>query len=138
MQNYIVLLLLVIIAFSQANEVWTDSDCSQRCTCVNGQAQCETLECGANEECDQKNGITDCYCIDGFTRLGDSCARGEYQACSCIMNVYYYKLVVILYVWIKNQYTELELDRPFKAGIGGGGGGVKTPPFGAGIFIIFK
>ena len=89
MQDYILLLLLVIIAFSQANEVWTDSDCSQRCSCVNGQAQCETLECGANEECDQKNGITDCYCIDGFTRLGDSCARGEYQACSCIMIVYY-------------------------------------------------
>ncbi|XP_041455865.1 zonadhesin-like [Lytechinus variegatus] len=54
---------------------WTDSDCTQHCTCEAGRSQCDAFECGENEECDIKNGVPSCYCKDGYTSLGDACFR---------------------------------------------------------------
>eukprot|EP00057_Strongylocentrotus_purpuratus_P030111 XP_780739.3 PREDICTED: zonadhesin-like [Strongylocentrotus purpuratus] len=56
-------------------DTWTSPDCSQRCTCFNGEAQCEAYGCGENEECDLRNGVQDCYCLDGFLPLGERCVR---------------------------------------------------------------
>ena len=69
--------MCLLLSSYQAGESWTNVDCSQYCTCEDGQAHCPAFACGDNQVCDIKNGIPSCYCEDGFTLQGDGCVRGE-------------------------------------------------------------
>ncbi|PIK34071.1 putative IgGFc-binding protein [Apostichopus japonicus] len=55
-------------------EEYTYPDCSRHCTCNNGNTNCVASTCDPDATCEIKNGVRDCYCNDGYTGDGQTCA----------------------------------------------------------------
>ncbi|PIK34072.1 putative IgGFc-binding protein [Apostichopus japonicus] len=53
--------------------VYISPDCTQQCTCSDGNTVCVDLECGEDAFCGIKSGVRNCYCNDGFTGDGRTC-----------------------------------------------------------------
>lgn len=60
----------------QQDEVYTYDDCSIRCTCVNGEEQCEAYGCRGDEECKVEGEVRGCFCKEGFKFNGFECSNG--------------------------------------------------------------
>ncbi|XP_038059591.1 IgGFc-binding protein-like [Patiria miniata] len=56
---------------------WVSTDCSQKCVCDAGQAQCSSLECDQFAKCGIKNGVRNCYCRKGYVGDGLNCQRAS-------------------------------------------------------------
>ncbi|XP_033095406.1 IgGFc-binding protein-like, partial [Anneissia japonica] len=61
--------------YYQPGDEWVESGCSSACVCEDGQVSCLPLTCGEFAECQIKNNVRGCYCIDGFQRDGHNCTR---------------------------------------------------------------
>ncbi|KAJ8033373.1 Ryncolin-4 [Holothuria leucospilota] len=55
--------------------VYVSPDCSQRCSCINGQFRCDDYQCSPNAVCEERNDVLQCYCIEGYTGDGVICDR---------------------------------------------------------------
>ncbi|KAM4652646.1 IgGFc-binding protein-like [Discoglossus pictus] len=50
-------------------ESFVTSDCTQQCNCRDGVVTCEAKSCGGSERCRLKNGVRDCYKVEGICSL---------------------------------------------------------------------
>ena len=60
----------------QAGARYVNEDCSEVCSCNEGQLDCTPYGCGDFATCRVKNGVRDCYCQNGFKGDGQVCFRG--------------------------------------------------------------
>ncbi|PIK34070.1 putative IgGFc-binding protein [Apostichopus japonicus] len=64
--------------YLQPGEVFVSDDCSESCTCTDGEIICEKTECHPEAACDIKNGEVSCYCRDGYEGDGYyDCRRAD-------------------------------------------------------------
>ncbi|KAJ8031641.1 IgGFc-binding protein [Holothuria leucospilota] len=68
-------------SYLQNTETIVNDDCSETCTCVDGQMQCSTLVCSEFAECGLRAGVRGCVCQEGFTGNGQECVEA---ACECL------------------------------------------------------
>ncbi|PIK62565.1 putative IgGFc-binding protein [Apostichopus japonicus] len=73
-------IISVHIYHSLQDEVYTYDDCSIRCTCVNGEEQCEAYGCRGDEECKVEGEVRGCFCKEGFKFNGFECSN---EPCHC-------------------------------------------------------
>ena len=62
--------------FLKAGARFVNEDCSEVCSCREGQLDCTHYGCDDFATCGVKNGVRDCYCQDGFKGDGQVCFRG--------------------------------------------------------------
>ncbi|XP_071838865.1 IgGFc-binding protein-like isoform X2 [Apostichopus japonicus] len=62
--------------------VYINEGCSQKCTCILGELECETYQCSAQASCEVKSGNRGCYCSDGYVGNGQEC---ELADCECLI-----------------------------------------------------
>ena len=60
----------------QAGASYITEDCSEVCSCQEGQLDCTDYGCGDFANCGVQNGVRDCYCQNGFKGDGQVCFRG--------------------------------------------------------------
>ncbi|KAJ8033900.1 Fibrinogen-like protein 1 [Holothuria leucospilota] len=53
--------------------VYIYSDCSRRCSCINGRFSCHHYECSANAACAKRKNVSQCICNAGYTGDGINC-----------------------------------------------------------------
>ena len=41
----------------------------EHCTCINGEVQCESCGCGADQVCEVRDGEPGCYYADGYSYM---------------------------------------------------------------------
>ena len=81
----------IICLISQAGESWIDETCSSKCTCMEGEVQCESYGCHMDAKCRVRNGIRDCYCNRGYKGDGQTCTLGELvEPVSELVNLSYF------------------------------------------------
>ncbi|XP_071839367.1 IgGFc-binding protein-like isoform X2 [Apostichopus japonicus] len=68
--------------FISPGSVYINEGCSQKCTCILGELDCETYQCSAQASCEVKSGNRGCFCSDGYSGNGQECQLAD---CECLI-----------------------------------------------------
>ncbi|XP_071830391.1 IgGFc-binding protein-like [Apostichopus japonicus] len=67
--------------YLQVGGEWINDDCSQICTCEDHSGLiCIPLTCPSEANCEQRNGVTDCFCPPSYILNEDTCTK---ESCVC-------------------------------------------------------
>ncbi|XP_071837318.1 uncharacterized protein [Apostichopus japonicus] len=63
-------------------EVYVNPSCTKRCSCNSGLLSCDdTYRCSPNGNCEERQGLSQCYCNVGYTGDGVQCDRATASDC---------------------------------------------------------
>ncbi|PIK55694.1 hypothetical protein BSL78_07400 [Apostichopus japonicus] len=66
-------------------EVYVNPSCTKRCSCSSGLLRCDdTYRCDPNANCEEREGILQCYCNTGYTGDGVMCAQATSPDCGTL------------------------------------------------------
>ncbi|PIK38851.1 putative ryncolin-1-like [Apostichopus japonicus] len=70
-------MIFVFLHYTQDGESHINDNCSRRYTCNNTELITEAHSCSVDASCDERDGVRNCYCNDGYYGDGVTCIRRD-------------------------------------------------------------